>query len=481
MDQDKQDFVLVNMKESFAEVAVFSGGQPVFSRSFLPKTSISKEIHSLLQQHSLACPNKIYLTTKLTKTIIERRLGTPPALLVTGGFENWLDMTIPPKETFFTVELTKADSPLSKDFIFGIKERTSSSGEILESVDTEELEFLAAKLRLNKIDQVSICFLHSDKNPDNERIASDYFRAQGFKVYSSHNQDFDRQQTSGPKTERQLWWNAVLNAYCAPTFFESLQEIESQLVETFGEQVQLFLGQANGDFVAKDQALPLSTLFADEYFLKEHLRSDIMKSNGKQRKTLGCFFGLERFLLFPIDGQQSDIWQSEFGPIAAHLPSHSNFSLQPTSRVEKGFWSCPTFSKQQQGWEPGPMCLGRSTRPTLIDTMYLSNLLPETEGLSSLLKEKSKSRIQETLFAFSKSERSPQSISSPEIVEGLNEILITALSGQINALDYNYVVCCGPLASGLFEPLKTRLSGKQVKLMDDDFLSVRSIVPGGNR
>lgn len=165
--------------------------------------------------------------------------------------------------------------------------------------------------------------------------------------------------------------------------------------------------------------------------------------------------------------------------MAINKPQFDELYLQPTARIEKGYWSCPTFSDKSYGWEPGPMCLGRSQSPFLIDLLFIDQDLSKIDGLSDYLNKKAASRISETLYAYAKNEHSRSSLSSPEIIEGLNSLFISSTAAQLNAMSYNYVVCCGPLASVIHPLLKTLLKGKQVKLIKEKFVEVKALIPGG--
>ena len=126
-------------------MATFQQEKPLYKRWFAPTTPFKNQLEG---QNSI---KNVHIVTKLAQTILNKKLGSSPAFLVTSGFENWLDMNIPASEDFFTINVSKPKSPISKDYVFAINERTNSQGEILKEVDLDELEFLSSKLQLNNI------------------------------------------------------------------------------------------------------------------------------------------------------------------------------------------------------------------------------------------------------------------------------------------------------------------------------------------
>lgn len=384
--------VYLSVGESFAEATVFSSSRREFRRWALSKESLNKGLSAFLTSLAKEPVENILIETKLPQFIVKKRLGSTPAFLVTTGFENWLEINSPIKSSHFTVYPNRSPNILDNNLIFGISERTTAHGQIQRGIDPQELEFLIAKLEMNKIKQVVIGFLHATANPENEQTTARFFRERGFDVFSSH-------EVSHEPNEIPRWQKAVLTAYVWPLMKELDKEIRAALTIAGYENIEpKYLSSAGGYHPITASSHLLAFGFGSTYLLRRYLQ----KQNTAKHLL---YLGLEEFLYLPPQNTMTHCWDSSIGPVSMTMPIFKRIKIQPTQVIERGFWNVATFSDQESGYEPGPMCLGKGLQPTFLDLLAYKDQLKSIEALSERIVEKSKTRILETLSTLSKQER----------------------------------------------------------------------------
>ena len=110
----------------------------------------------------------VHSTTLVANAIIERR-GSKTALLATKGFRDILEMG---REQIYDMYDLKAryPEPLVPRYLRReVSERTIRDGDVFAAPDEAEVSSLVAELVEAGVESVAVSFLHSYKNPDNER------------------------------------------------------------------------------------------------------------------------------------------------------------------------------------------------------------------------------------------------------------------------------------------------------------------------
>ena len=137
------------------EKAVFNGLSRIFSDFQVKAEEVRYFIHG---------------TTLAVNTVIQRS-GAKTAFLVTGGFRDILNIgrhRIPDVFNFFT-ELPRPLVP--RALVFEIPERSLATGRIAAPVDRNAVRAAAAQMRKKGVEAVAVCFLHSYRNDENEKVA----------------------------------------------------------------------------------------------------------------------------------------------------------------------------------------------------------------------------------------------------------------------------------------------------------------------
>lgn len=369
--------------------------------------------------------SRIRLHLKSPRFILKRLLGASPAVLVTSGFEDWLDMNLPVVDSHFQLSPSRATSPLDRDLVFGVSERVDTEGNLIQDVGEEELQFLASKLKMLKVKNVAICFLHSHKNNVNVQKTQDFLAEQGFQVFVANEHSED---------EKARWWNSILSAYLQPFCEEVLEQIQETLPDSLKE-TQIDISTSSG-FTAGRDLFDITSLFGEPH----HIQSALRESGHSSGRVF--HFGFEEFYKFELDTEQQNHWLSSYGKVAMKVPRIEPLELQPTNPFEMNFWGVPVGSGPSLGYEPGPMCLGRGVRPTLLDLLYLTGELDTDTLLGPHLNEKSRNRIKENFLSLC--EDPQKELTSRDVINSCLELAMRQILMEMSFEEKNILI--GPLA-----------------------------------
>ena len=434
--------------ESFAEIGLVKDQEvgPV-RRWYLGRDSLSKAVTQFLTEHNQTPLNELIIASKSLHGVLRRRLGSAPAFLVTSGFEHWLSMNRPVKQAHFTVVAERVTSILDNNLIFGISERMSQEGVSEKSVETADLEFLAAKLKLNKVEEVAVGLIHANSNPAHEQLVGQFLRDQGFRVHLSH-------EAIRTDYEVARWWTAIGNAYLGPRHLELNTELSGALEASGHTTTKIKWLGGLGALEATAATAPVESLFGPLLVLH------------KWRQKCGVqallYLGVEDFWLLDGRWPEKQHWKSDFGSMAVAHPGFVRCEMQATQLIQKSFWGTAGFSQIEGGFEPGPMSLGKGLVPQCLDVLWVQDRLGEIAGFSERLSEKSKSRIDEALIALGREAGAARPPSPRDMATALEWEAARRLAAQI-PVGTGEILICGPLAKSFHPTLQPALVSMGVK------------------
>lgn len=385
------------------------------SRWFLAKKSLADGLREILKSTNLPLTKgEVHLATKRAEQSLNRQRGRTPALVVTAGFESLLSSQGLPSAVKcvrapFLAPPTQSSNHLSpQDHIFGVQERTLSSGQVELAPKIEDLEFLAAKFELLEVRDVAIGFLNSHRNPENENQVANFFRERGFRCVCSHT-------VSSSLHEATRWQRAIECAYSAEIVIEEKQAIQEVLQAELGDNF------ANWQIKIWDER-GLNAYSEDpSHSPKNGVETALQAHFAKTTENTVLHLGLERFYLLTQKNNGS-----ERTSVATPL------SLQPTQLISMSSWLVPSVTEEERGYEPGPMAFGRSHHLSALDIFFMRDHLDSIETFSALITEKSKSRIQEALFMLGKSIPNTKGPSDPsEIAVVLEQTCIERIANAL--------------------------------------------------
>ena len=430
----------LNLSESFAEVVACQNSQRVGTHWFMPRQSLSSGLQKFKEQHlGDETAESVRISVKSVQKIIERRLGTSPALLVTGGFENWLEMSLPIHQDYFTTQPDRVPPLVPRDFVFGVNERVSASGTIEKAVDHEQLEFLVSKLKMNNIQSVAVAFLHAHKNASNETTVAHFLKEYGFKVYcSSQYENFNN--------EKNAWWAALLTTYLAPTFEEIFSHLQEDIKKVFNTS-EILLTSPHGDINSADSPHILSTQFG--YI------SELLEQHSELNGAGLFYLGYEEFIYIPLEQNASSKWSSPFGDFFIKKPNFKKLRIQPSQIINETFWGSAGYTQSEAGFEPGPMTLGRGHNPTFFDVLLLKDRFKKLPHLQELSTSQGMVRANESLEALSRVAHNRNAFNQKDLLTWLEEIALMDIVMELQKLSLSKKVhCIGPLAQAVIPQIQ---------------------------
>ena len=203
--------------------------------------------------HAADITTVVHGTTVGTNALLERK-GAKTGIITTSGFRDVLEMRR--RDRPQTWGLWGSFSPVvPRDLRHEVPERTLADGTIQTAVNQDAVKEAVQKLLVAEVESISIVFINSYANPENEQIALKIVKElwpNEFVDVSSNIlpeiREFERTSTT------------TLNAYLQPTIGRYLAKLEAGLKDE-GFKGQLLIVQSNGGVMTVETAkkLPIRT------------------------------------------------------------------------------------------------------------------------------------------------------------------------------------------------------------------------------
>lgn len=237
----------VDIGGTFTDIVLISNEGAVYSKKILStphdySEAIEHGVSALLDDLKLG-PENIrefaHATTVATNTLIERK-GVKAALVTTRGFRDVLELGRFRTPRLYDINFRKPEPLIPRRLRFEVDERTAADGEILKTVNTDELDRLVEELQRHEVQAVAVTLINSYANASNEKTITDYLanRLPGISVTSSADLlpqigEYERTSTT------------VVNAYIRPVVEQYVASLRSRL-ETLKISAPLGIMQSSG-------------------------------------------------------------------------------------------------------------------------------------------------------------------------------------------------------------------------------------------
>ena len=313
-------------------------------------------------------------TTVGTNVLLERK-GARVAFVTTAGFEDIISIGRQARSHLYDWFATPPPCIVPAEMRFGIAERTASDGTVLRRPEDYELRELAEKVRSSRAESIAICLLFSFANPENEIVVARALCSLGLPVSVSHVilpefREYERAST------------VTVNAYLGPKAGSYLQRLDANLQR---------LSLCSGFDVMQSSGGIIPASFAAEQPVRTVL-------SGPAGGVIGAYHmgrkaGFSRIIAFDMGGTSTDVClvdDNEGGPRSTNdaLISQMPISVPMLDihTIGAGGGSLARFDKagilhvgpESAGANPGPICYGRGTQPTVSDAnLILGRLHPE--------------------------------------------------------------------------------------------------------
>jgi N-methylhydantoinase A len=365
----------------------------VFSTPADPSQAIVEALRKIDHQGELLI---LHGTTVGTNTLLERK-GARTALVTTAGFEDAIEIGRQARPKLYDFFFDRLEPLVPAELRFGIEERTASDGEILTAPTPADLKSLLSRVEAKHPESIAISLLFSFANPQNELLIAEALKSLGVPLSVSHQilpefREYERTST------------VVINAYLQPVmqrYLENLRTRSRDLVEERrfsapksqsnvgalapgGPQPpRIFLMQSNGGITALASAAsePVRTVLSGP-------AGGVVGAAASARRS-----GFDRIIAFDMGGTSTDVSLVEGAVTTA---SHAEVAGLPIGvpmldihTVGAGGGSLARFDAagvlrvgpESAGADPGPICYGRGTQPTVTDANLLLGRLQPTRFL----------------------------------------------------------------------------------------------------
>ena len=355
----------------------------VFSTPADPSQAIVEALRKIDHEGELVL---LHGTTVGTNTLLERK-GARTALVTTAGFEDAIEIGRQARPKLYDFFFDRVEPLVPRDLRFGIEERTASDGEILTAPSPEDLKLLASQLAAKQPESIAISLLFSFANPRNESAIAEALKPLSVPLSISHQilpefREYERTST------------VVINAYLQPVMQRYLENLESRALDLVEEQrfraakklhkkgasaPRIFVMQSTGGITALAAATsePVRTVLSGP-------AGGVVGAAASARAS-----GFPRIIAFDMGGTSTDVSLVE---CAITTASHAEVAGLPIGvpmldihTVGAGGGSLARFDAggvlrvgpESAGADPGPICYGRGTQPTVTDAnLLLGHLQP---------------------------------------------------------------------------------------------------------
>jgi len=355
----------------------------VFSTPDDPSRAIAAALESMGVVGPLVL---LHGTTVGTNTLLERK-GGRVALVTTEGFEDVIEIGRQARGKLYDLFFDRVEPLVPRDRRFGVDERTTAEGAILRKPSRAGLARLAQKLRRSRPQAVAISLLFSFANPKNETRIGRALKGLQLPLSLSHRilpefREYERTST------------VVVNAYLQPVMDQYLENLARRLERRDGGLAprpglhsgqsglparnprrtrslpsRLFLMQSSGGITALEAAVrqPVRTVLSGP-------AGGVVGAAAMARSS-----GYDRIISFDMGGTSTDVAlvdhearpssQSEIAGLPVGVP------MLDIHTVGAGGGSIARFDAagalrvgpESAGADPGPICYGRGTQPTVTD------------------------------------------------------------------------------------------------------------------
>jgi N-methylhydantoinase A len=325
-------------------------------------------------------------TTVGTNALLQRK-GACVALITTAGFEDVIEIGRQARPRLYDFFFDRVAPLVRREMRFGVEERTDAEGRILQRPSDGELARLREAVRRANPDAIAISLLFSFANPENEAAVAAAVAELGKPLSVSHRilpefREYERTST------------VVVNAYLQP-LMQSYMERLAARARKYADPTEHNEGDGSGAaWKGSEPRIFIPRIFvmqssggitALESAAREPVRTVLSGPAGGLvgAAAMAGRSGLRKILSFDMGGTSTDVaavqgevragGQSEVAGLPVGVP------MLEIHTVGAGGGSLARFDAggalrvgpESAGADPGPICYGRGTEPTVTDANLL--------------------------------------------------------------------------------------------------------------
>jgi len=361
----------------------------------------------------------IHGTTVSTNAFLQKKLAKT-AFLCTAGFEHLLHIGRQNRVNLFSLKAEKPASLVPLSLCFPVSERTFKDGTIQKQAEAGELEEICRQLKEQDVTAVGVVFLHSYKNPENEKLAAKILRDQGFYVTASH-------EVMPEYREYERAVVTVLNSALKPVIADYVAGLQKAL-----EGKGLLIIQSNGGVLSPARIVddPIRTIISGP-------AGGVIAA-----RRIAGLKNYNNLITLDMGGTSTDVSVIKEGEITLsregtveHLPIRLPMIDIATvgagggsiARIDRG--GVLQVGPESAGADPGPACYGKSELATVTDAFaVMGAILPDMflGGRMEIFPQRSRQVIGEIAEKIGKS--------LEETAEGIVRISISSMERALRSV-----------------------------------------------
>ena len=326
-----------------------------------PVSSILQGLGPYLKEDFLM----VYGTTIGTNSFLQKKMAKT-AFFCTKGFKHTLHIGRQNRVNLFSLDVEKPPEIVPVSLCFGIDERTLKSGNIKKKPERSEITELCEELKRKKVESVSVVFLHSYINPENEKAVAEQLRKHGFHVTASFEilpeyREYERSIVT------------TLNSALKPVVANYIKNLQNSL-------------RGNNFYIIQSSGGALSP----ERIIKEPIRTMMSGPAGGviAARRIAGLKNYSNLITFDMGGTSTDVSIIKNGELTTTRDGNiENLPLRipmidiatvgagggSLARVDKG--GILQVGPESAGAEPGPACYGKSDLPTVTDAFVVNGVI----------------------------------------------------------------------------------------------------------
>ncbi len=310
-------------------------------------------------------------TTVGTNALLERK-GARVALVTTVGFEDAIEIGRQARPKLYDFFFDRTPPLVESALRFGVDERTDAQGKLLCTPAESDLEELRAQVAACGAEAVAVCFLFSFANAHHEQLAAQALAPLGLPLSLSHQilpefREYERMST------------VCMNAYLQPLMARYLGNLRTQTA-TLAQRSRIFVMQSSGGITALATAVrePVRTVLSGP-------AGGVIGAAAAARRS-----GFDRIIAFDMGGTSTDVSLIDRVPAPSNTAEVAGLPvgvpMLDIHTVGAGGGSIARFDAagalrvgpESAGADPGPICYGQGTEPTVTDANLLLGRLHPT-------------------------------------------------------------------------------------------------------
>jgi N-methylhydantoinase A len=371
----------------------------------------------------------VHGTTVGTNALLQRR-GARTALVTTAGFEDVIEIGRQARPELYNLNAVKPPPLVPSELRFGVRERVTATGEVLERLIESDLNELVEKLRAANCESIAVSLLFSFVHPQHEKQIADQLDQLGLPISISHEvlpeyREYERTST------------VVVNAYLQPLmgrYLTHLTQSSPKHESPHKTQRPIFSLQ-----VMQSSGGSISAQVAAREPVRTILSGPAGGVVGSLRVASVAKF--ESIITFDMGGTSTDVAlcdhdgmrltnESIVAGVPVAIPMMDIHTVGAgggsIARVDEG--GSLRVGPESAGADPGPACYGRSLLPTVTDAHMVLGHFPGASLLGGEFKlDEARAHQALTQLASQMSAAAKRKVSSTEAAQGVLDVVTASM------------------------------------------------------